>query len=66
MEYQIYESGGQYRWRLLAENNRNIANGGESYHNKSDCLWAINLVKGAGQATVRDLTSTAAAGTRRW
>ncbi|HKO94199.1 MAG TPA: DUF1508 domain-containing protein [Polyangiaceae bacterium] len=66
MEYQIYESGGQYRWRLLAENNRNIDNGGESYHNKSDCLWAINLVKGSGQAPVRDLTSTAAAGTRRW
>jgi len=63
MEYQLYESGGQYRWRLLANNNRNIANGGEAYHNKSDCLAAINLVKGSQNAPVKDLTRTAA---RAW
>lgn len=63
MEYQIYESGGQYRWRLLANNNRNIANSGESYYNKADCISAINLVKGSANAPVKDYTQTAAA---RW
>jgi uncharacterized protein len=65
MEYQIYEQGGQYRWRLLANNNRNIANGGEAYWNKSDCLAAITLVKGSSIAPVKDLTQNAAAA-RRW
>jgi uncharacterized protein YegP (UPF0339 family) len=64
MEYQVYEQSGQYRWRLLADNNRNIANGGESYYNKADCLAAINLVKGSANAPVKDLTAAAAA--RRW
>ena len=53
------------RWRLLANNNRNIANGGESYYNKADCLAAINLVKGSATAPVKDLTQTAAT-QRRW
>jgi uncharacterized protein len=64
MEYQIYVSGGQYRWRLLAGNNRNIANSGEAYHNKADCLAAINLVKGSASAPVKDLTQAATAA--RW
>ena len=64
MEYQIYVSGGQYRWRLLAGNNRNIANSGEAYHNKADCLAAINLVKGSANAPVKDLTQAATAA--RW
>lgn len=65
MEYQVYESGGQYRWRLLAGNNRNIANGGESYHNKADCLAAINLVKGSANTPVKDYTQSAGAA-RGW
>lgn len=60
MEYQVYESGGQYRWRLVAANNRIIANSGEAYHNKQDCLNAIGLVKNSANAPVRDLTQTAA------
>jgi uncharacterized protein len=65
MEYQVYEQGGQYRWRLLANNNRNIANGGEAYYNKTDCIAAINLVKSSANATIRDLTQTAST-VRRW
>jgi uncharacterized protein YegP (UPF0339 family) len=61
MEYQVYESGGQYRWRLVAANNRIIANSGEAYHNKQDCLGAIGLVKNSGSAPVKDLTQTASA-----
>lgn len=59
MKYQIYTSGIEYRWRLLAANGRNIANSGESYHNKNDCLAAITLVKGSYSAPVEDLTEQA-------
>lgn len=65
MEYQVYEQGGQYRWRLLANNNRNIANGGEAYYNKTDCVAAINLVKGSATVPVRDLTQVPSTA-RRW
>lgn len=49
MYFEIYPSGGlinmQWRWRLRAANNRIIADSGESYHNKTDCIHALNLVK---------------------
>jgi uncharacterized protein YegP (UPF0339 family) len=51
--YHIYKDPqGYWRWRLLAANNHNIANSGEGYHNKQDCLSAINLVKGSASAPV--------------
>jgi uncharacterized protein YegP (UPF0339 family) len=57
LRYYIYkDTAGYYRWYLEAANNRKIANGGESYHNKADCLAAINLVKGSASAPVHDLT----------
>ena len=57
MEYQLYkDTAGQYRWRLVAANNRRIADSGEGYNNKADCLAAINLVKSSSSAPVRDLT----------
>jgi uncharacterized protein YegP (UPF0339 family) len=63
MEYQVYkDTAGQYRWRLLAANNRRIADSGEGYNNKADCLAAINLVKGSANAPVKDLTQTVARG----
>jgi uncharacterized protein YegP (UPF0339 family) len=53
LAYYIYkDTAGQWRWRLVAGNNRIIANSGESYWNKSDCLHAITLVKGSGSAPV--------------
>lgn len=55
MEYHMYRDASlQWRWYLLAGNNRKIANSGEGYHNKSDCLAAINLVKGSGNAPVKE------------
>ncbi|MGK2858150.1 MAG: YegP family protein [Thermoanaerobaculia bacterium] len=47
------DSNSQWRWHLSAANNRIIANGGESYYNESDCLAAINLVKGSKDAPVK-------------
>lgn len=53
MSYWIYrDEQGLWRWRLLAANNRNIANSGEGYFNESDCLHAIQLVMGSAAAPV--------------
>jgi uncharacterized protein YegP (UPF0339 family) len=54
MYYQVFQSESQWRWRLRAGNNRIIANSGESYWNKADCLSAIQLVKGSSSAPVYD------------
>ena len=48
----------EWRWRLVATNGKNIANGGESYHNKADCLHGIDLVKGTNASTpVKEIDS---------
>ena len=53
MAYYIYkDSNAQWRWRLRAGNNRIIADSSESYWNESDCLAAIDLVKGSTSAPV--------------
>lgn len=43
MEYQLYKSGAEWRWRLKAGNGEIIAHG-ESYKNRDDCINAVNLV----------------------
>jgi uncharacterized protein YegP (UPF0339 family) len=48
------DAANQWRWHLSADNNRIIANSGEAYHNKADCLAAIGLVKGSGAAPVKE------------
>lgn len=56
MAYYIYKDAqGYWRWYLVAGNNRKIANAGEGYFNKQDCLSAINLVKGSASAPVYEL-----------
>lgn len=53
MAYYVYQdSQGQWRWRLLAANRQIIATSGEGYVRKTDCLHAIDLVKGSGSAPV--------------
>jgi uncharacterized protein len=53
MTYWMYKDPqGQWRWTLEAANNRKIANSGEGYHNKEDCLQAIALVKGSANAPI--------------
>lgn len=45
----------QWRWSLIVSGNgRKIANSGEGYYNKADCLAAINLVRGSGSAPIRE------------
>jgi uncharacterized protein YegP (UPF0339 family) len=53
MAYYMYkDASGYWRWRLRSSNGRTIADSGEGYHNESDCLAAINLVKASGAAPV--------------
>jgi uncharacterized protein YegP (UPF0339 family) len=53
MKYVIYRDGmAQWRWRLVAANGKIIANSGEAYFNKQDCIGAISLVKSSGNAPV--------------
>ena len=53
MAYHLYRDvQGAWRWFLSASNGRKIANSGEGYLNKSDCLAAIGLVRGSGTAPI--------------
>jgi len=52
--YVRRDAANHWRWRLRAANNRIIAESGEAYLNKQDCLAAIPLVKGSGNAPVLD------------
>ena len=56
MSYYIYQDKqGYWRWYLQAANNRKVADSGEGYHNRQDCLAAIGLVKGSASAPVKAL-----------
>lgn len=44
----------EWRWYLWADNGRKIATSGESYHNKKDCLHAIDLVKASKDYPVEE------------
>jgi uncharacterized protein YegP (UPF0339 family) len=51
--FKVYkDAGGEWRWRLVAGNDRIIADSGEGYRDKSDCLHAIELVKESREAQV--------------
>jgi uncharacterized protein YegP (UPF0339 family) len=53
MAYYMYRDvQGYWRWYLQAANNRKIADSGEGYQNKQDCLSAINMVRGSSLAPV--------------
>ncbi|TAJ99938.1 DUF1508 domain-containing protein [bacterium] len=53
MYYLVYkDQSNHWRWTLFAGNERKIANSGEGYWNKADCLHAIELVKGSRNAPV--------------
>jgi len=55
MYYVLYkDTAGYWRWTLYAANYKKIANSGEGYWNKSDCISAINLVKGSGSAPIKE------------
>lgn len=54
MYYYVYlDQASQWRWTLYAANHRKIANSGEGYINRADCIHAINLVASSGGAPIR-------------
>lgn len=59
----LASGAGDWRWRLRAANGRIIANSGEGYINREDCLHAISLVKSnqTSNADVVDLTNSLSA-----
>jgi uncharacterized protein len=54
LRFEVYQSGGQWYWRLKAENNKIIADSGEGYTDKQGCLDGLALVKrGAEYAEIK-------------
>lgn len=50
--FKLYQDAqNQWRWTLFAQNNKKIADSGEGYRNKADCLNGIRLVKAAAAET---------------
>jgi uncharacterized protein YegP (UPF0339 family) len=58
LTFEVYKDAkGEFRWRLKATNGESIANSGEGYKAKADCLHGIDLIKeGASKATTNDKT----------
>ena len=55
--FEVYkDQGGQYRWRLRAQNTQVIATSGDGYKEKRACLDAIDSVKrNAADAPVKEM-----------
>ena len=53
--YIVFQDvSGEWRWQLRAGNRRIIADSGEGYRDKQDCLHAIALVKDSKDAPVKE------------
>lgn len=45
-EFVVYKDKvNQYRWRFIADNGKIIADSGEGYINRSDCIHGIEIIK---------------------
>jgi uncharacterized protein YegP (UPF0339 family) len=59
MQFVFFEDEpGIWRWQLLAASGWIIAVSAESYVSRSDCLYAIQVVRGAGMARIYDQDGT--------
>jgi uncharacterized protein YegP (UPF0339 family) len=55
MKFTVYrDHKGEYRWRLRGNNFEPIADSGEGYRHRGDCLHAIDLIKSSTSADVED------------
>lgn len=55
MYYFVYrDAQNQWRWRLYAADYRIVAESGEDYYNRSDCINAIALAKRSANAPIRE------------
>ena len=63
-KFEVYKDrGGEFRWRLRAQNTQVLATSGDGYKAKRDCLSGIESVKRAvAEAQVEDLSEAGAGG----
>ena len=55
MYFKVYkDTKGEWRWNLRADNEKKIADSGEGYTNKQDCLHGITLVKQSASAPIKE------------
>ena len=53
MKYHVYkDANNEWRWRLKAANGNILADSGEGYSAKADCLAGITAVKGSAGADI--------------
>ena len=52
--YMYKDNAGEWRWHLKSTNGQIIADSGEGYVNKQDCLNGINLVKESNSAQITE------------
>ncbi|WP_081600885.1 YegP family protein [Sphingobium yanoikuyae] len=51
--FLIYKDNkGEFRWRYQASNAKIIADSGEGYKSKADCMHGIDLVKGSANSPI--------------
>lgn len=52
MKFKVFkDTENEWRWHLLADNNKIVADSGESYINKVDCLAGLSLVRSVDEDT---------------
>ena len=48
MKFEIFKDDvGEWRWRLVARNGRIVADSGEGYKNKADCVAEMGKIRTA-------------------
>lgn len=53
--FHVYkDNAGEWRWRLKAVNGRIIADSGEGYRDRGDCIHSIELVRSLNKAPVKE------------
>lgn len=66
MQFDVYaDTGGNYRWRLIAGNGQKVASSGEAFASKSNATRAAEGFK-AGAKTYHYETYADASGSYRW
>lgn len=53
MHFKIYQdTRREWRWRLVAANNRTLADSAEGYTSKQSCLHALGLIRGQNSTPI--------------
>jgi len=56
VKFEIYQdAAGEFRWRLKSTNGKTIADSGEGYTHRGDCVHGISLVLSAGRIELSEM-----------